>query len=609
MPTVTFVRSDRSIDVPEGTNVLEACHRAGVGVPASCGGKGVCGKCRVRVVSGSVPPHEGHEHALSPAEVKNGWRLACKVRIEQDLAIDAGDDAPVRNVILTDFSGRSCACDHGVRMASLALPEPSLEDQLCDLGRIARAIDHPGPLACDLPLMRNLAARLREHGFRVNAVVGESRLLSVLPFDEHAKPLGFAFDIGTTTIAGVLCSLDDGAPLAVASRANPQALRGDDVVSRIGYAAGAAEREELRELVTGAMNEILTETCDAAGVRTDWVVSLTAAGNTTMHHLLLGLDPAPIARSPFVATVRHGLSVRAGEIGVDANEGASLYLLPNISAYVGGDIVAGLLAHEIHESDRIMLLVDVGTNGEVTLRANGTTWACSTAAGPAFEGARIGCGMRAATGAISAVELGESDIEISTIDDVPPRGLCGTGLLDAVAVLLNLGLIDETGAMLEVDEAPDDLPRAIRERLVENDDGPAFRLAARHDGEPDIDLTQRDVRELQLAKGAIAAGIDVLLSNAGVSVEDLDDICLAGGFGNWLRPESAQRVGLLPPAVPRERIRFVGNAALAGARLTLLNGSMRDLAGCIARETKYLELSGRTDFQMSFAESMEFPEE
>ncbi|MBN2711827.1 MAG: ATP-binding protein, partial [Planctomycetes bacterium] len=275
-------------------------------------------------------------------------------------------------------------------------------------------------------------------------------------------------------------------------------------------------------------------------------------------------------------------------------------------------IVAGLLAHGIHESDETVLLVDVGTNGEMALRSGGKTYACATAAGPAFEGAQISSGMRAATGAISSVDIGDDDIIITTVDNAAARGLCGTGLLDAVAILLNLGIVDETGMMFAPDEIEDEcpeLPEKIRARVVEDDNGSAFVLAFAEDGHPRITLTQRDVREFQLAKGAMAAGVMVLLDHLGIKPENIDRVCLAGGFGSYLRPENALRVGLLPLGIGLEKIEAVGNAALAGSRLCLLDSGMRAKAELIADEVKYFELSGRPEFQIAFADGMEFPEE
>ncbi len=612
MPTITMKPSERSVQVPKGTNLLEACHQAGVGIPASCGGKGICGKCRIRVIEGDVPERIGHEQALSLAEVHAGWRLACLVEVTEDLVIETPNDTPIRTAILTDFGGREAIPDGRVHGIALELPSPSLEDQICDLGRIMRGLHMQEYPKAALSLVRELPARLRECDYKITAIMEDNELLGIEPYWETPRTLGLAIDIGTTTIAGALFDLLSGTPMALASRTNDQAIRGDDVVTRIDYARnGEEERNELQELVIKAAESIMQEVCSHAGVRHDQIYMIAVGGNTTMHHLFLGLDPSNIAQSPFVPSVRRGIEVRASEVGIQAGHGARVYAMPNISAYVGGDIVAGLLAHEVHTSDKVVLLVDVGTNGEMALRAGGKTYACATAAGPAFEGARISCGMRAATGAICAVDAGSSDVLISTLDNSPVRGLCGTGLLDAVAVLLDLGLLEDTGRLLPPDEAQetcDHLTQDMLKRVLLEDGQPSFLLAEASDGFPRITLTQKDIREFQLAKSAVAAGIEVMLGCLGLTPESLEQVLLAGGFGNYLRPESALRVGLLPSRIPADQIEFVGNAALAGTRLCLLSHAYREEAERIANDVEYIELSARPDFQMAFMEAMSFPE-
>jgi uncharacterized 2Fe-2S/4Fe-4S cluster protein (DUF4445 family) len=607
MPLITFQPSGKKTNVPAGTNLLDACHRAGMGVPASCGGKGLCGKCRVRIVSGKVPPHVGYEQALSPSEAAAGWRLACLVSVESDLVVDVGETSAIRSVILTDFGGVRPEPDHEVKSVPLELPKPSLADQTCDIGRIMRGLGLEEYPRCALALMQQLARKLREHDFRINAVLFGNELLAVEKFRPESRALGLAVDIGTTTVAGLLFDLQSGQALAVASRTNPQAVHGDDVVTRIDYAnRGDEARKKLQGLIVGALGEILAETCASASAETGEVFFIAVGGNTTMHHLLLGLEPVNIAASPYIPVAKRGWLTRASHVGLRAGEGARLYTVPNISAYVGGDIVAGLLAYDLHNCDETVLLVDVGTNGEIALRADGATYACSTAAGPAFEGARISCGMRAATGAISVVGKRDGKFFIETIDDAPARGLCGTGLLDAVALLLDCGLLDETGYLLDRDEAKDACPE-LAERIIEDKTGTAFLLAEKSNGHPHLALTQKDIREFQLAKGAVAAGVRVLLETVGKNTSDLTRVCLAGGFGSYLKPASALRTGLLPQGIKPGAVEAVGNSALAGTRLCLLSGRMRDEAERIAREVKYIELSGQLSFQEAFTDEMEFP--
>jgi len=606
MPKFQCLPSGITIDVPDGITILEACHLAGVMIAAACGGKGICGKCRVRIVKGEVRSPPGEERTLSAAERRAGWRLACTTYLAGDLVIEVDKKAQSKEVILVDFKGREAEPDHCLRAMSLALPPPSLADQASDFERLARSIGSES-LTADQRLLRELPQRLRRENFRVTAILDGHDLLDVCPA-EGKRALGLAVDLGTTTIAGALCEMASGDVLAVASRTNPQVRYGDDVITRIDHSRrGLEAREELQRVAAKAVAEIMAETCAISRQRSADIYAIQVASNPTMQHLLLCWDASAIAETPFILTMRRGAVVSASAIGLEAGAAAKLRTMPHISAYVGGDIVAGLLAHRIHEDSRAILFLDVGTNGEIVLRAGGITYACATAAGPAFEGARISCGMRAATGAIAAVRYSEGDVRITTVDDVPPQGICGTGLLDAVAVLLDLDLLDETGHIRRPDECPAHAPPLVRARLANSEGGAAFRLAAATSHNPEIMLTQQDIREFQLAKGAIAAGCQILLQHAGLTPSDIDKVILAGAFGNYLRPASAQRTGLLPPEIPLARIAAVGNAALAGSRLCLLSAALRGEAERIAQETRYVELSGRPEFQAAFAEAMLMP--
>jgi uncharacterized 2Fe-2S/4Fe-4S cluster protein (DUF4445 family) len=450
---------------------------------------------------------------------------------------------------------------------------------------------------------------LRATGFAPEAVGLGNRLLALRDPGDTTPLLGLAVDLGTTTLAAALCDLATGEVLAVASRANPQALRGDDVISRIDHAArGIAEQDELRTLIVDAIESMAGDARREAGLADAGLILLAVGGNTVMNHLLLGVDPRPLAVSPFIPCFRTADPVDAADIGWQGAAAPLVVVVPNVAAYVGGDITAGVLAHGVAESAGTVLFLDIGTNGEIVLRAHGKTWACAAAAGPAFEGARIGQGMRAIPGAICRVDAAaDGDLDIGVVDGpAPAKGICGTGLLDAVATLRRLGAVDEGGRLLDSDDDDDmdALPPPVRERMSRDDAGPAVWL----DRPAGVRLTQRDIRELQLAKGAIAAGVRVLLGVAGIRPEEVDEVLLAGGFGNYLRPASALAVGILPPGIALDRIRSVGNASLAGARLCLLSEQERRRAAALSAAMDYVELSGRDDFQSAFAEEMLFPE-
>lgn len=607
MPEITFIPGDKKIEVKEGSSLLDAARELLLDIPASCGGKGLCGKCRVRIVKGEAAPERGHENALSSAELKAGWRLACLVKIKGNLTVEI-PAVSRKTITLVDFGATEVAVDSHIKAFPITMKEPSLEDQAADMERLSHAVGREISPFSSLKLIQNLAFKLRENKFKVTAVMLEDDLLAVEPYSENLPLLGLALDIGTTTVAGVLCDLRTGENLATASCTNPQAIRGDDVISRIEYASeGESQLEELQGLIIEAINGIAVETTTAVGFSVENIYEIVAAGNTTMHHLLLGITPENIGVSPFVAVRREGFSIRAHKVGINIARGGRLYAMPNISGYVGGDIMAGISAYDISNQKENILYIDIGTNGEMALQSGGTTHVCSTAAGPAFEGARISCGMRAATGAISSVRFDGKSLVVKTIEDAPARGICGTGLLDAVAALLDCGIIDETGRFAEGDDLKN-IPEKISSCLEDTPEGKAFVLAGPACGDcPEISLTDKDIREVQLAKGAVAAGFKSMLSLAEITEDDLDRIVLAGAFGSFLRPESAQRIGLLPVGADSGKIEFVGNAALAGARVSLLNVAKRKEAEKTARNIEYIELSGRADFQMFFMETMMFP--
>ena len=415
-----------------------------------------------------------------------------------------------------------------------------------------------------------------------------------------------AFASRNSVVASLL-DLRTGHEVAVASRTNPQVAFGDDVVSRISHATEGG-LAELQQAVVGCLNALLREIEERSGIPRDQIYEATVVGNTTMSHLLLGLEPEQLARIPFAPVVREGLTMPAAELGLEVHERGRLHVLPNIAGFVGSDTVGVILATGLLGRGEPTLAVDIGTNGEMVMALDGRLVACSTAAGPAFEGARIRHGMRAAPGAIEQVRLGE-DVAISVVGNARPRGICGSALIDAVAELLRAGILDPSGRLLAPDELPAELPDGLRRRVVPGEGGYDFVVVGAEEsatGEP-IALTQRDIRQVQLAKGAIRAGIEILKKRLGLADSDLAAILLAGGFGNFIRRSNAVRIGLLPP-VEHERIRFVGNAALAGAKMALASVEDRRLAEEVSRRVEYLELGSLGEFAAEFAEAMLFPE-
>ena len=472
------------------------------------------------------------------------------------------------------------------------------------------ALQNRSAVCVPLDLLRELPARLRQTNFCGTAVLAAGRLLDFQPGDTTAACYAVATDVGTTTLVSALLDMATGEELAVAAQLNPQTRYGDDVLSRIVFARDNPHGlAQLQQCVVAAIDQLIGQLCSQAGLRRSDIYQLTFSGNTTMEHLLCAIDPQHLAVVPFVPVLGPALELAAAELGFSVHPRARAYLMPVIGGFVGGDTVAGILATGLASAERPTLLVDIGTNGEIVLCAGGKLWAASTAAGPAFEGARISRGMRGSIGAIEKVVF-DGRLRINVIGNVRPTGLCGSGLIDAAAELLRHGLLAPSGKLLPRRRLPADVPADLARRIVERDGQPAFILASEEetaDGQP-ILLTQHDIRQLQLATGAIRTGITLLLRRAGLHPEQLHAVLLAGGFGNFIRRSNAQRIGLLPPQIQRQRIRYQGNTSLAGARLVALSLQARQLAEQIARQVEHVDLSADQEFHATFASSMSFPE-
>ncbi len=605
---VTFQPLGRTVHVLPGTRVCEAAAIAGLPLEMPCGGEGTCGKCRV-VMHPAPEPGDAELRLLSPAELAQGVRLACQNGVQAALEAEvprsslAGQECRILAGSQTETVER---LDPPVHKVFVELPEPCRGDDVADLARLQRAV---GPIEAELEVLRQLPQRLRQCGFRGTAVLDGRRLLDFEPGDTRAHGFALAVDIGTTTLVAALVDLTTGEQRAVTSRLNPQTACGDDVLSRIAYAQRPGGLEELRHRVASAIDEMVGELCTEAHIERPAIYAATASGNTTMQHLFCGVEPRYLGEVPFVPAASRALEVPAAMLGVHIHPQARLYVLPVIGGFVGGDTVAGILSTRLAESARPALLVDIGTNGEIVLWTGQRLLAASTAAGPAFEGARISQGMRASVGAIEKVVLRNGDLHINVIGNAPPVGLCGSALIDAAAELLRAGLLTPEGRLLANDQLPPATPEPLCRRLVPDHGKLAVVLAWESDsghGRP-VTLTQRDLRELQLASGAIRAGIAILLRRAQLLPTDLDAVLLAGGFGNFIRRSNAQRIGLLPGEVPRQRIRFVGNTSLAGARWAALSVSARREAERLAGQTEHVDLSSDPEFHTTFARSMIFP--
>jgi len=591
---------------------MEAAKRAGIPINSPCGGKGTCGNCRVAVSKGTPVPTEGEKAHFTHDELAMGVRLACQAEINGPMRVVIPPETrSFDQKILEEGQLRDVPLAPFIRKQYAEIDEPTISDQRADCDRIWDKIK----TGATKPLFPNAIQRLlprlmRDSNYAMTAVFSNGMLSGLEPGDTTGVLYGAAFDIGTTTVVGYLINLRDGSLVATASKTNPQVTHGDDVVSRINYVtASPTGLDELHDLIVGCINSILEELTTEAKISTNDIYEIVFAGNTTMSHLAMSVDPTFVAQAPYVAAVQEGLNMLPQELGIMINRWGNIFALPNIAGFVGGDTVAMILAVGMHLSDEMTLAIDIGTNGEIVLGNKAGLVSCSTAAGPAFEGARIRQGMRAADGAIDRIDIDCSNVKVHVLGDAPARGICGTGLIDAVAALLDAGVINGMGLMVGPDELPDNC-KILESRLSETETGMQFMLVAPEESAAPngVALNQRDVREVQLAMGAIAAGTATLMGELGIQKEDIKRVVLAGAFGNYIRKDRAMRVGILPD-LPIERIHFVGNAAGAGAQMALMSGPCRPEAYELSTRVKYIELAGRADFQMLFAESMIFGDE
>lgn len=604
--SVIFDPLDREVQVRVHTPLRDAAVRAGVPLDYPCGAQGTCGKCRVRF--DPAPEPVGTERSvLSEADLADGIRLACQQCVTGDVRIHVPRESlvPAGYQILLSAGGRvEAAGEAPIRKLYVELPEPTLADDVADAARLRRVL---GLIEVSLDGLRHLSPALRAAGFKGTAVLAGPRLIAFEPGDTADACFGVAFDLGTTTLVGNLYHIPSGERVAETGRMNPQIRFGDDVLSRITHAMADGGLHQLQSIVLTALNEMVQELADAANVLRTQIYTAVLAGNSTMEHLTAGIDPTPLGCVPFVPAFNHPLVLTPRDLPLDIHPRGEILLFPLIGGFVGGDTVAAIIATDIMHATHPTLLVDIGTNGEIALFHDGVLSAASCAAGPAFEGAGIIHGMRAAEGAIEAVRIGH-DVDFDVIGGTRPLGFCGSALIDLLAQLLDVGVVTPEGKMRHPDNA-EDLPQALQARLVLEAEDPAFVIAYAPETQTGKALLfhQHDVRQLQLAIAAIRSGIAIVLRQAGLAPESLDALYVAGAFGNYIRCESAQRIGLLPPGVPHERIRFVGNAALRGAAQATLSQQARLNALAVAQAARHVDLSTDPAFHEIFVDNLFFP--
>ena len=611
---IHFLPDDRETVVEEGKTLLEAARDANVYVGAICGGEGICGKCRVIVRQGEV---EGEStEFLTRDEIRRGYVLACQVVPRGDLVVEVPPESRLGGYEgigkdseqFRDFAHRGAERPPAklapvIEKFFLALPEPTLDNPTADQERLLEAVSkkRPGPLQMGLKITRELPQVLRkrlvdrsswtwEWEGRVTATVGVrsdvNEVLYVERGDTSDRNFGLALDVGTTTVVGHLVDLTSGTTREAAAKYNSQIEYGADVINRINWARQPGGAEALHQAVIRDVDTLIDDLVQRAQVGRGDIYCVVAAGNTAMLHLLLGLEADIIRLSPFVPAATSPPPVRAAEVGLRIHPRGILYTLPMVGSFVGGDVTAGILVSGMHKSEELSLFLDIGTNGEVVLGNREFIVACSASAGPAFEGGSVTCGMRATSGAIDSLRIFQHPLAVSatTIDGCPPVGLCGTGLIDALSEMLLAGLLDRRGH-LQVDRAPH------RFRVREEDGRPQFLLVSAKEsgGRRDVVISQTDVENVIRTKGAIYAAADSLVQSVGLSFADIEKVYIAGAFGNSLDVSSCITIGLLPD-VPVERIQFIGNGSVAGAKLVMLSHRMFEEVSRIRDRISYREL-------------------
>lgn len=598
---IDFEPLGRRAECAAGETLLDAARRAGVALAAICGGAGSCGRCRVHMLAGQVsPPSEAESQHLGENAVADGMRLACQVRVYSGVKVYVpADSLSTTQRLQVEGQAVHVAPNPPVVACPVHLSPATLADLRSDGARLRDALRLSRRLEdafVDMKVLQTVPERLRAQEWRGMAFVRRvGERAEVVAFGSpDARPLGLAVDLGTTKIAAHLVDLQTGLSLTADGIMNPQIAFGEDVMARIGYAMqGEEQAQELQKAVVGAIGNLARDLCARVGRSALEIVEAVVVGNTAMHHLFVGLSVRQLGAAPYVPAESAAMDVKARDIGLGIAEGSYVHLLPNVAGFVGADHVAMLLGTGIPDMDGVVLGLDIGTNTELVLKTPSRLISCSTASGPAFEGAHIRDGMRAASGAIEWVSMDNGEVHWQTVDNAPPVGICGSGVLDTVAALRRAGVLLPSGKMLE------------HPRVRKGNDGLEFVLATEREtghGRA-VALSRKDVSAIQLAKGAIRAGIELLMAETGVRVDDLDTVILAGAFGTYLSVDSILEIGLLPP-VPAARVHQVGNAAAVGARLALVSLDARERARAIAARADYLELTALPEFSDAFAKAM-----
>jgi len=628
--TITFHPDNKKVKVPKGTDILNAAIAAGVYINSSCGGEGVCGRCKVIVKKGQVVSEPTGR--LSKEEVQKGYVLACRSTVHNDVEIEIPPASRLKKEqILTEEAkverlaglfSKAGEVEKGIEIKErkvfsrsplatklfLKLPPPTLKDNISDLERLYREVRRKLEIPIiqtGLANVKKIGRLFRESNWEITLLLGKRNgtveVILIEPGDTSKRNFGIAVDIGTTSIVAQLVDLNTRETLGTKATHNRQVSYGEDVITRMIYAKKKDGLEKLHHVVIDTVNELISVLSTEHQINLSEITGVMCAGNMTMSHLLLRVDPTYLRREPYVPTANFMPVIRAAEAGIKINPRGLLACLPGVSSYVGADIVAGVLASGIDEADKLSMLIDIGTNGEIVLGNREWLVCCSSSAGPAFEGSGVRSGVRAMEGAIQKIEIDPEDYEVkcSTIGGAKPIGICGSGYIDALAELLKAGVIERSGKIKE---------NLDTKRVREGEDGLEFVLVWGRDSDTneDIVITQADITNLIRSKGAIYTAADVLAKKTNLELKDINKIYLAGGFGNYLNIEKSIWIGLLPD-LDRKKFEFIGNTSLAGAKFALLSYDATMKTREIAKKMTYIELSVDPSFMNEYTGALFLP--
>lgn len=611
MRTVTFLPSYRKIEVPRGTTILDAAQKAGLNINVVCGGQGKCGKCVVYIQSGKTEfDQQKYGRFFTADELAKGACLACETIVQGDLHVMIPEHTLIQEQkILVEGLEQAVEFRPSVRKYYVELLPPTLSDPSPDLSRLLWGIQKSGgPVAeqmyAPLEVLREIPGILRHSDWKVTGTIGlvpgGYRLIDLQENNTSKRVFGAAVDLGSTTVVVYLWDLVTGKVVNVASNYNKQISCGEDILARVNFARknGLAR---LQALAAESINQALTTASNSAGIDREDIYEVIVAGNTVMTHMLLGIDPAYMIAEPYVPVVRRALSVAAGRIGITVNPNGGVFVFPAVSDFIGGDIIADILACGMSEREEISLLIDIGTNFEVVLGNREWMFSCAGAAGPALEGGEVLFGMRANPGAIEKISIdpGTLSPKYSTINGIKPRGICGSGLIDLLAELLCTCVIDRTGRFNTAIENP---------RIRKTDHFPEYVIAWAKETEigKDIVITENDIKNLIMSKASIHAACLTLMKEAGVSRHEITTIYFAGAFGNYIDKKNATIIGLIPE-IPFEQIKNMGNGAVAGANIALINRRTRKTLDDIAYKIAYIELNAENAFMDEYTSSTFLP--